>query len=46
VRDGDVVLFFNFRADRVRQLSETFLTEGPFKHFKAGRRPEGALTWR
>jgi 2,3-bisphosphoglycerate-independent phosphoglycerate mutase len=40
VRDGDVVLFFNFRADRVRQLSETFLTEGPFKHFKAGRRPK------
>ena len=40
VRDGDVVLFFNFRADRVRQLSEAFLTEGPFKHFKAGRRPK------
>ncbi|WP_035615948.1 2,3-bisphosphoglycerate-independent phosphoglycerate mutase [Haloferula sp. BvORR071] len=40
VRDGDVVLFFNFRADRVRQISETFLTEGEFKHFKAGRRPK------
>jgi 2,3-bisphosphoglycerate-independent phosphoglycerate mutase len=40
VRDGDVVLFFNFRADRVRQLSEAFLTEGTFKHFKAGRRPK------
>ncbi|MEM9238026.1 MAG: 2,3-bisphosphoglycerate-independent phosphoglycerate mutase, partial [Verrucomicrobiota bacterium] len=25
VRDGDVVLFFNFRADRARQLSEVFL---------------------
>ncbi len=25
VRDGDVVLWFNFRADRVRQLSEAFL---------------------
>ena len=25
VRDGDVVLFFNFRADRARQLSQPFL---------------------
>ncbi len=25
VRDGDVVLFFNFRADRARQLSRAFL---------------------
>ncbi len=25
VRDGDVVFFFNFRADRTRQLSEAFL---------------------
>jgi len=25
VRDGDVILFFNFRADRARQLSEAFL---------------------
>ncbi len=40
VRDGDVVLFFNFRADRVRQLSEAFLAESPFKLFKAGRRPK------
>ena len=28
VRDGDVVFFFNFRADRARQLSEAFLFEG------------------
>src|SRR5436853_4218703 len=28
-RDGDVVLFFNFRADRARQLSQAFL----FKDF-------------
>jgi 2,3-bisphosphoglycerate-independent phosphoglycerate mutase len=27
VRDGDVVLFFNFRADRARQLSRAFLFE-------------------
>ena len=25
IRDGDVVLWFNFRADRARQLSEAFL---------------------
>src|SRR5579864_1488468 len=29
VRDGDVILFFNFRADRARQLSQAFL----FKDF-------------
>jgi 2,3-bisphosphoglycerate-independent phosphoglycerate mutase len=27
VRNGDVVLFFNFRADRARQLSQAFLFE-------------------
>jgi 2,3-bisphosphoglycerate-independent phosphoglycerate mutase len=27
VRDGDTVLFFNFRADRARQLSQAFLLE-------------------
>ena len=27
VRDGDVVFFFNFRADRARQLSDAFLNE-------------------
>jgi 2,3-bisphosphoglycerate-independent phosphoglycerate mutase len=27
IRDGDVVLFFNFRADRARQLSIAFLNE-------------------
>jgi 2,3-bisphosphoglycerate-independent phosphoglycerate mutase len=27
VRDGDVVLFFNFRADRARQLSVAFLRD-------------------
>ena len=32
VRDGDVVLFFNFRADRARQLSVAFLNED-FKGF-------------
>src|SRR5207302_3208435 len=28
VRDGDGVLFFNFRADRARQLSQAFLLKG------------------
>ena len=28
VRDGDVVFFFNFRADRARQLSQAFLDPG------------------
>ena len=27
VRDGDVVLFFNFRADRARELSDAFLND-------------------
>lgn len=39
IRSGDVVVFFNFRADRARQLSEVFLHEGTFDGFKAGRRP-------
>ncbi len=39
VRDGDVVLFFNFRADRARQLSDAFLREG-FKDFETGERPD------
>lgn len=38
VNDGDVVLVFNFRADRARQLSEAFLTEG-FDGFDLGSRP-------
>ena len=32
VRDGDVVFFFNFRADRARQLSQAFL-ESDFSGF-------------
>ncbi len=28
MRDGDVILYFNFRADRARQLSEAFLQPG------------------
>ena len=39
VRDGDVVLFFNFRADRARELSQAFLTPG-FRKFATGGRPK------
>jgi 2,3-bisphosphoglycerate-independent phosphoglycerate mutase len=35
VRDGDSVLFFNFRADRARQLSQAFLLEN-FEGFDRG----------
>lgn len=38
VRDGDVVLFFNFRADRARQLSLAFLKED-FDGFDRGKTP-------
>lgn len=39
VRDGDVVLFFNFRADRARQLSVAFLKED-FDGFDRGDWPK------
>ncbi|HWL52029.1 MAG TPA: 2,3-bisphosphoglycerate-independent phosphoglycerate mutase [Chthoniobacteraceae bacterium] len=38
VRDGDVVLFFNFRADRARQLSAAFLFPD-FDGFDRGPNP-------
>jgi len=38
VRDGDVVLFFNFRADRARELSEAFLQKD-FDGFERGSVP-------
>ena len=38
VRDGDVVFFFNFRADRARQLSRAFL-EKDFDGFDRGVAP-------
>src|SRR6185503_8570424 len=36
VRDGDTVLFFNFRADRARQVSQAFL----FNDFKGEAWPQ------
>ncbi len=38
VRDGDAVLFFNFRADRARELTRA-LTEEVFAGFDRPRRP-------
>ncbi len=39
VNDGDVILFFNFRADRARQLSRAFL-EADFGEFERGVWPK------
>lgn len=39
VRDGDAVLSFNFRADRVRQITDAFLSEG-FQGFERGAVPK------
>src|SRR5260370_12114406 len=42
--DGDVVFFFNFRADRARQLSQAFLFSD-FSGFDCGKRPAvGCIT--
>ena len=38
IRDGDVAVFMNFRADRARQLSRAFLADD-FDGFARGRRP-------
>ena len=38
VREGDTVVFFNFRADRARQLTRAF-TEAGFDRFRTPSRP-------
>ena len=38
VRDGDVIVFFNFRADRAREITRAFTGEG-FKEFEVEPRP-------
>jgi 2,3-bisphosphoglycerate-independent phosphoglycerate mutase len=38
IKDGDTVLFFNFRADRVRQLTQAF-TDQAFNEFTCDFRP-------
>lgn len=40
INDDDVIIFFNFRADRARQLSEIFLSKGDFDEFETGPIPK------
>ncbi|MBX5470398.1 MAG: 2,3-bisphosphoglycerate-independent phosphoglycerate mutase [Thermoleophilaceae bacterium] len=42
VRDGDAVIFFNFRPDRARQLTRA-LAEAGFSEFETGARPRVEL---
>jgi 2,3-bisphosphoglycerate-independent phosphoglycerate mutase len=39
IRDGDGVIFFNFRADRARELTRA-LTDADFKEFPRKQRPD------
>lgn len=39
INDGDSVLFFNFRADRARQLTEALITND-FKGFERKKKPQ------
>jgi 2,3-bisphosphoglycerate-independent phosphoglycerate mutase len=39
IEDGDVVVFFNYRADRARQLTQAFI-DPAFAHFDQERRPK------
>jgi 2,3-bisphosphoglycerate-independent phosphoglycerate mutase len=43
VNDGDSVIFFNFRADRARQITRAF-TEDDFTYFERGPRPDIRFT--
>jgi 2,3-bisphosphoglycerate-independent phosphoglycerate mutase len=40
VRDGDVVIHFNFRADRARQLTHALVDGDEFTAFDRGERPK------
>ncbi len=40
VRDGDVVVFFNFRGDRALEISRAFEEGDEFAQFDRGRRPD------
>lgn len=39
IEDNDAIIFYNFRADRARQITEAF-TAKDFKLFKAAKRPK------
>jgi 2,3-bisphosphoglycerate-independent phosphoglycerate mutase len=43
VRDGDVVIHFNFRADRARQLTHALVDGDAFDAFDRGARPRDLL---
>jgi 2,3-bisphosphoglycerate-independent phosphoglycerate mutase len=43
VRDGDVVVHCNFRADRARQLVHSLVDGDGFEGFDRGRRPTGLM---
>ncbi|HKA22704.1 MAG TPA: 2,3-bisphosphoglycerate-independent phosphoglycerate mutase [Blastocatellia bacterium] len=43
IRDGDSVVFFNFRSDRARQITRTF-TEAGFNFFDRGTPPSVRFT--
>jgi 2,3-bisphosphoglycerate-independent phosphoglycerate mutase len=43
IRDGDAVLFFNFRPDRARELTRALAEDG-FDEFDTGRAPAVGLT--
>ena len=43
VRDGDVVIHFNFRADRARQLTHALADGDEFDGFDRGARPRDLL---
>jgi len=43
IRDGDAVVFFNFRPDRARELTRA-LAEDDFADFDRGERPQVQLT--
>jgi 2,3-bisphosphoglycerate-independent phosphoglycerate mutase len=39
IRDGDALLFFNFRADRAREITRAFIEKG-FSSFSVSQRPK------
>ena len=43
VKDGDSVIFFNFRTDRPRQLTKAFISD-KFSEFKREKRPKVLFT--
>ena len=40
VKDGDAVIYFNFRGDRALEISQAFDQGAEFKHFDRGAKPD------